>query len=50
MSDDIFGEVAHIVYGFLGVAIFSVVYVEEDGIFIIVGVGGVKGMFFLRFL
>ena len=40
LSDDIFGKVAHIVEGFLGVMIFSVVNVEEDGI--IVGVEGVK--------
>ena len=44
LRDDIFGKVAHIVEGFLGVVIFSVVNVEEDGI--IVGVEGVKGMFF----
>ena len=43
-SDDIFGKVAHIVEGFFDVVIFSVVNVEEDGI--IVGVEGVKGMFF----
>ena len=47
-SDDIFWQVAHIVKGFLGVVIFSVVIVEEDGI--IVRVGGVKGMIFFDFL
>ena len=40
-SDDIFGKVAHIMEGFFGVVIFSVVTVEEDGS--IVGVKGVKG-------
>ena len=35
-SDDTLGEAAHIVKGFLGVVILSVVIVEEDGI--IVGV------------
>ena len=49
-SDDILGKVAHIVEGFLGVVILSIVNVEEDGIIVIVGVEGVKGMFFLRFL
>ena len=43
-SDDIFGKVAHIVEGFFGVMVFSVVNVEEDSI--IIGVEGVKGMFF----
>ena len=39
-SDDTLGEAAHIVKGFLGVVILSVVIVEEDGF--IVGVEGVK--------
>ena len=39
-SDDTFGEVAHIVEGFLSVVIFSAVIVDEDGIIIIVGVEG----------
>ena len=43
LSDDTFGEVAHIVEGILSVAIFSAVIVDEDGIIIIVGV---KGMIF----
>ena len=47
-SDDIFWQVAHIVKGFLGVVILSIVIVEEDGI--IVGVEGVKVCPFFDFL
>ena len=43
-SDDILWKRAYFVEGSSGVMIFSVVNVEEDGI--IVGVKGVKGMFF----
>ena len=45
-SDDILWKRAHFVEGSSGVVIFSVVNVEEDGIIVIVGVEGVKGMFF----
>ena len=41
-SDDTLGEAAHIVKGFLGVVILSVVIVEQDGFIV-----GVKGMIFL---
>ena len=44
LSVDIFWKRAYIVEGSSGVEIFSVVNVEEDGI--IIGVEGVKGMFF----
>ena len=46
-SDDIFGRVAHIVEGFFGVVICTVVNEEEDVIIIKnTGVKGVKGMSF----
>ena len=45
LSDDTFGEVAHIVEGILSVVIFSAVIVDEDGIIIIVGVKGMSCFF-----